>query len=177
MSPEVFNTVCVPLIGVGMTAMLAISTPDDEFNFYTELFEMINPLTGELFFYLIKIGLACQTCLESGNPCNHQLDKLPHWKPVERQLLINQLLSSNPDLANRETRGVVQSSKRPVFDQEHIAALGRAAMYSFNYSPSVLWLAIDPAGGGSQSDFAMATMAFEDCRELVTLHYITLALS
>ena len=36
MNPDVFRQVVVPLMGVGGTAILAISTPDDEFNYYSK---------------------------------------------------------------------------------------------------------------------------------------------
>ena len=97
-------------------------------------------------FYLISIGLACNTCLENGLQCGHKLDKLPHWKPVERQALINTLLQSNPDLADRETRGVVKSARRDVFEKQWIKALGERAPYVWEYNPNVLFMAIDPAG-------------------------------
>jgi hypothetical protein len=79
MDKAVFQAVCVPLLGVKDTALLAISTPDDEFNFYSELFEMKRP-DGETLFLLIPIGLACQDCMEEGLQCQHKLDKLPHCK-------------------------------------------------------------------------------------------------
>jgi len=39
--------------------------------------------------------------MENGVPCNHKLDKLPHWRPIERQALMNSILASNPDLVRK----------------------------------------------------------------------------
>jgi hypothetical protein len=122
-------------------------------------------------FYLISIGLACTACLEAGLACSHKLDKLPHWKPVERQALINTILANNPDLADRETRGVVKSSRRDMFEKAWVKKLADRPLYSFELKPSVIFIAIDPAGGGNMSDFAMATLAYENCRHVVILFY------
>jgi hypothetical protein len=146
MDKQVFFQVCVPLMGVKQTALLAISTPDDEFNFYSELFTLKRP-DGKDMFYIIKIGLACDDCIEAGlSPCNHLLSKLPHWKTHERQALIDSILSSNPDLADRETRGIVKSSRRDCYEKDWVRLFGERAPYVFEYRPNVLFMAIDPSG-------------------------------
>ncbi len=122
MDEAVFHSVCVPLLSVNHTALLAISTPDDEFNFYSELFNLKTP-TGESLFELLSIGLACETCMENGLVCNHKLDRLPAWKSVERQELVQSILGQNRDLADRETRGVVKSGRREVFEKPWIIDL------------------------------------------------------
>lgn len=138
----------------------------DRFNFYSELFELKRE-NGENLFFLIKIGLACQTCLDNGLQCKHRLDKLPHWKPVERQALINKILQSSPDLADRETRGVVKSSRRDWFEKAWIQSLRDRNPYVFEHNPHVLFMAVDPAGGGNQSDFALCTLGYENSRHVV----------
>jgi len=65
MDPKVFKTVVVPLFGVVNTAVLAISSPDDESNYYSELLEL-KTKDGESFFEIIRIGLACVSCLDAG---------------------------------------------------------------------------------------------------------------
>ena len=59
--------------------MLAISTPDDDQNFFSALFELKKP-DGENMFKTIRIGLSCASCLEAGLLCQHLVDKLPHCK-------------------------------------------------------------------------------------------------
>jgi hypothetical protein len=168
---HLFFTVCVPLMGVAHTAVLAISTPDEEMNYYSELFEMADPDTGKRVFYSIKIGLACDACLEKGAQCNHLMNKLPHWKPVERQALISKILASEPDLADREIRGVVKSSATRLFERQWILALQDRAPYVFEHSPSVIWTSIDPHGGGNKSNFGIGSLAYENARHVVTYHH------
>jgi hypothetical protein len=65
MDPKVFKTVVVPLFGVVNTAVLAISSPDDDQNYYSELLEL-KTKDGQSFFKVIKIGLACDRCVDAG---------------------------------------------------------------------------------------------------------------
>jgi hypothetical protein len=88
-------------------------------------------------------------------------------KPMERQALVQAVLAGNLSLANREIRGVVERSSRNLFERTWIAELGKRAPHDFQYQPNVLWMAIDPAGGGNCSDFAMATIGFEHARHIV----------
>lgn len=85
MSPQLFFQVVVPLIGVENTALLAISTPQDEFNYYTTLMELKNHLGAPLFDSL-KLGMQCMDCAKSGAACGHKLSMNPHWKPPDRTM-------------------------------------------------------------------------------------------
>jgi hypothetical protein len=78
MSPDLFFQVVVPLLGVKNTALLAISTPQDEFNYYTELMNMKDQF-GEGLFFTIKLGLICAKCAKTGEACNHRLNMNPHF--------------------------------------------------------------------------------------------------
>lgn len=55
-----------------------------------------------------------------------------------------------------------------MFEKPWIKALAERKPYEWTYSPSVLWMAVDPAGGGTQSDFAVATLGYESARHVVT---------
>jgi len=162
MDPAVFKVVCVPLLGIRHTALLAISTPDSEYNFFSELFQLRNE-EGEPFFHLISIGLACEACLEAGLVCMHKLDKLPHWKTTERQALIDAILATDAQLADTETRGVIKSSKREIFEKGWLAQLAARPLFEWENDPHVLWMGIDPAGKardwGGRRDRARADVA------------------
>lgn len=84
MNPELFFQVVVPLLGVKNTAVLAISTPQDEFNYYTELMALKDE-KGASLFYSIVLGLVCDACKKTGEACNHLLAMSPDWKVSARQ--------------------------------------------------------------------------------------------
>lgn len=62
---------------------------------------------------------------------------------------------------------MVRSNRRSCFEAEWIKQLGIRSLYEFDHKPSVLYVAIDPSGGGNQSDFGLTTIAFENCRNIV----------
>jgi hypothetical protein len=71
--------VVVPLLGVKDTALLGISTPSDEFNYYAEL----KDAHGERLFHDISLGMVCAACKASGAACNHlNAAMAPAWKPA-----------------------------------------------------------------------------------------------
>lgn len=77
-------------MGVANTAVLAISTPDDEFNHYSELMDL-KAADGQPMFYNIHIGLSCEACTEAGIPCPHNKAKLPAYVHIFYIFTINKL--------------------------------------------------------------------------------------
>jgi hypothetical protein len=90
-------------------------------------------------------------------------------KPSENQDKVAAILASDANLADRETRGVVTSNRIYLFDKSWINALYARPLYEFGLTPSLVWIAIDPSGGGNQSDFAMTSIAYDSCRHIVSL--------
>jgi hypothetical protein len=97
MSSEMFAKIVVPLFGVAKTAVLAISTPDDEFNYYTNLMD-IKLDGGKSLFKVIRIGGACDSCSSAGIKCTHSMLRLPIWKPLARQEKIDLIMKTMPEL-------------------------------------------------------------------------------
>ena len=154
MDKKVFFEVVVPLLGVKHTAVLAISTPDDEFNYYTQLLEL-----G--LFKVIKIGLTCEACEAMGLACTHKIRRLPHWKTMSRQQMIQRVMASDPELMVRETRGLVMSTKQFMIHKSFILQFHTRAPYQIKNKVQVLHMAIDPSGGGTASDYAVCTIGRE----------------
>ncbi len=170
MDPQVFYQVVTPLIGVDNTAVLAISTPDDEFNYYSELLEL-NDENGNPLFHCIKVGLQCQACIEANKVCIHLLRKLPPWKSEGRAARVDAIMSANKEQNMRENRGVVISSRRYAFQSEWIKAFRERPRHPFTAPVKVLHMAIDPSGGGSMSDYAIVTCAREQGRVIVSIQH------
>ena len=67
------------------TALIAISTPLDGLNFYSELFELKGP-TGESIFNTLRIGLSCERCkaMNKASECTHMKHLIPSWKSASK---------------------------------------------------------------------------------------------
>lgn len=68
MDLAVFYEVVVPLLEMGDSVLIMISTPVDSFNFYTELMELRDPATNERILHGYIEELICPKCKETEHP-------------------------------------------------------------------------------------------------------------
>jgi hypothetical protein len=156
--PELFFTVVVPLLGVEGTAVLAISTPGK--NYYSALMDLKDPDDEtKPFFKTIRIGLACDACLSSGKAeeCTHMSHLLPHWKSAERQRKMAKIMNDG-QLFMQENMGLIASGFDFVFKATLVDSM-LTTTHTWQTPPGVVYCAIDPSGGGAQSDYSMVTVA------------------
>jgi len=147
-------------------AVLAISTPDDEFNYYTELLEC-----G--LFETIKIGLVCGPCEQKGIACTHRKHKLPNWKSGENHDKVLKIMATQQSLAMRELGGIVITDKLFIF-RRNMKEFHSAPRYQFQHRCQVLHVSIDPSGGGSGSHYAIYTIAIENGIRIVSMLHMHL---
>ena len=77
----------MPILELTNTALLAISTPLDEFNYYSELF-LKKDENGEDFFKTIKAGRICDDCGRLPYDLMIKCDHVPdgaHWKSIHKK--------------------------------------------------------------------------------------------
>lgn len=173
---SIFNTVIVPLLGVKYTAVLAISTPDTEFNYYSALLEMKDPETGDTLFKTIRFELVCDRCKNSGDAvsCTHMDHKLPRWKSSKTQAKMAAILADDPELNARENKGIIITNTRFIFNAKMVRALLEAPRLPLAQGaatrPLSVTMCVDPSGGGSGSDYAVcSTMVLQDGSIVVSL--------
>lgn len=162
MPRELFEVVCVPLMGVRYTVTLGISTPDDENNYYSTLFN-IKLANGQPLFKVIPVGLSCDACREAGRAehCPHRANIMPMWKSEEGQELQKQLLSSGD--FRRESQGEIVATKEYAFVSEHVERLFKQKRVDIRGSSTngMIFLAVDPSGGSTKkSELAMVAGLF-----------------
>ena len=77
-------TLCrvAPLLCIGNTSFVAISTLTSDMNFYTKLISKLDPQTQLPVFKSIQIQLACQACIdaEKAHECVHLQHLIPRWQ-------------------------------------------------------------------------------------------------
>lgn len=161
-SPDVFKNAILPMLGVNHTACLAISTPsDDDNNLYTRMFQMKDD-KGNPLFYSIDVGLICKACLESGDDrakrCSHNSQRLPSWKSGSRMNRMKAILKNDMDAFARENLGAMISNSDYVFDRSAILRLDAREPHAVLRPPAFVHIAIDPAGGGTLSDYCIMSM-------------------
>jgi hypothetical protein len=148
LSEEVFGQVIIPLLEMDTTALIAISTPQDDLNFYSKMFEMKDK-KGEFFFNTMKIGLICAKCQKSKNPtaCTHMKDVVPPWKSADKLEMVKALYGVKKDLLARESMGLITNDQSSVFKMSWINSfLNRKVAVA--ETPKIIFTACDPSGGG-----------------------------
>lgn len=148
-----------PLLLIGNTSLIAISTLTSEINFYTRLLRMRDKVTGLPLFTSISVQLACRKCIEDGKAagCVHMLHLVPRWQSSDRHVKLKTIMQDRPDLIESELAGLAFDSNQQIFKTAHIETM-------FNQPPPVpvlneaVYTFIDPAAGGPQSDYAVLSV-------------------
>ena len=92
--PGFFYETVAPLLLIGNTSLLAISTLTSEINFYTRLLRMRDKVTGLPLFTSISVQLACRRCIEDGRAaaCVHMLHLVPRWQSSDRHVKLKTIM-------------------------------------------------------------------------------------
>lgn len=157
--PGFFYETVAPLLLIGNTSLIAISTLTSEINFYTRLLRMRDKVTGLPLFTSISVQLACRKCIEDGKAaeCVHMLHLVPRWQSSDRHVKLKTIMQDRPDLIESELSGLAFDSNQQIFKTAHIETM-------FNQTPpppvlnEAIYLFIDPAAGGPQSDYAILSV-------------------
>jgi hypothetical protein len=157
--PGFFYETVAPLLLIGNTSLIAISTLTSEINFYTRLLRMRDKVTGLPLFTSISVQLACKKCIEDGQPasCVHMLHLVPRWQSSDRHVKLKTVMQDRPDLIESELSGLAFDSNHQIFKSCDLDVM-------FSQRPprpvlnEAIFLFIDPAAGGPQSDYAILSV-------------------
>ncbi len=163
MSADMLRQVMVPLMAMTNFTLLAIATPDGSMdNHYNRLMELTND-SGEPLFKNIRVALCCPACVskyKNDVACPHREDLVPPWKSTARLKLVSQILSDDAELNARENMGLMVGDHKFFLSREIVEAFnGRPRETFVGYSVPFVFIGVDPSGAGSQSTFAMASVA------------------
>lgn len=148
-----------PLLIVGTTSLLAISTVTSEINFFTRLLRMRDKTTNLPLFSTLSVTLACAACREDGKAagCPHMLHLVPRWQSGDRHIKLKTVMQDRPDLIESELSGLAFDSLQQVFRSVDLDIM-------FTQLPPApitnepIHLFIDPAAGGPGSDYAILSV-------------------
>lgn len=87
-----------PLLCIGSTSFIAISTLTTSLNFYSKLISKQDPLTGLPMFKSVQIQLACQACIEAekAHECVHMNHLIPRWQDSDKHRRLKTIMSDRP---------------------------------------------------------------------------------
>lgn len=157
--PGFFYETVAPLLIVGTTTLIAISTLTSDINFYTRLMRLRDAVTGLPIFTCMSVELACPPCKKNGKAaeCKHLLHLVPRWQSSSRHERLKTIMSDRPDLIESELSGLAFDALHQCFKTEDIDMLFSMKPPEIQWNQSV-FIVIDPAAGGPTSDFAFVTI-------------------
>lgn len=73
-------------------------------SFYTRLFKIKDPTTGQPVFSQLQVTLVCDQCKEDGlaAQCKHMLHLVPQWQSSARHERLKEVMADRPDLIQSE---------------------------------------------------------------------------
>jgi hypothetical protein len=165
-----FYETVAPLLLIGNTSLIAISTLPSEINFYTRLMRMRDKVTGAPLFTCLKVQLSCRKCIDDGkaHECQHMLHLVPRWQSSDRHIKLKTIMEDRPDLIQSELSGLAFDSCQQIFKGSHLEIM-------FNQPPPTpvlnesVFVFIDPAAGGPNSDYAILSVTRQ--KGLVTVRF------
>lgn len=154
-----FYETVAPILSVGNASLVAISTLTSEINFYTRLIKMVDPATDRPLFTTRCIELCCEKCKEDGkaHECVHMLHLVPSWQSQERHRKLKIMMQDRPDLIQSELAGLAFDSLQQVFRKSDVEIMFAAPAVELANNTTI-WLVVDPAAGGPQSDYAVVSI-------------------
>ena len=166
-----YKTVIVPILAAN-ASFIGITTLGTETNFVNRLFDLKNA-AGEPVFNTVKIEQVCNNCLRLGveSSCTHKMNEIPPWQSQQRHKDIKLILGDDEETFLRETRGVQSNSAMTqVFTKEDVKAF-RNRIHPAGIAQPTLFIAVDPAAGGSGSKFAVVSCFFYESRMIVSFSF------
>ena len=159
MDPGFFYETVAPLLIVGTTSLLAISTLTSEINFYSRLLRMRDKVTNLPLFSVLSVTLACAKCREDGKAadCAHMLHLVPRWQSGDRHVKLKTVMQDRPDLIESELSGLAFDSLQQVFRSVDLDIMFTQSPPQWNTNDAI-HIFIDPAAGGPGSDYAVLSV-------------------
>lgn len=156
-----FYETVAPLLCIGTTSFVAISTLTSDMNFYTKLISKTDPLTNLPVFKSIQIQLACQACIdaEKAHECVHMQHLIPRWQDGEKHRRLKTIMSDRPDLINSELGGIAAAGTEQCFKTVYLDRMFAPGTTVDVVTGQDFFVSVDPMAGGERSDFAVVSFA------------------
>ena len=171
MSMDVFYEIVTPLLEMQTTSLIAISTPQDSTNFYSELFELKDKQGNELF-NTIKVSLICDKCMEADHPesCTHRTHLLPPWKSKAKLAMVREIYGEQTALLQRESLGAITQDSSSVFPEQEVELVFQKTLGEPpTLIPKTVYISCDPTGGGSSRMCLVAFIIFGASAHIVRI--------
>jgi len=172
-STALFFETILPLLEVKKTALLAISTPLENQNYYSKLLTLSDPETGDTFFNVIRVGMVCDECKKLEYiemiKCNHNVKEIPPWKSTKRHDRYARLYEGQEALGLRENAGIITDDGIPAFDPDDVNRMFTLEPFTIYSKPDFMFLVADQCAAGPSKTALMSGFRYEGTTVVVSL--------
>lgn len=169
--PDVLDKLVIPLMIMVNFVVIGISSAGDNENYYSRLLDLKDE-DGKNVFVVITKNTACKACIAAGiaSRCEHKKLMLPSWHSAKQRDVMKRMLGdSGAADFERENMGVVTSSNSTFVFRDFLDNYKKAPVYELRSVCKLIWIALDPHGGGASSHYAAVAITVE--RGLVVVGY------
>lgn len=165
LNESIFTEVVAPILGNKNVALLAISTPENTRGNYYENLLSAKTNEGKPLFRVIDLAAACRDCIKArkAGSCTHKLHVFPPWRPISQLARMQQMSGADDATFAQEFFGARMTNDIMLVDEKWIETL-KSQVNFVTRKPfyPVVFTAIDPAGGGKPSDYAVTSVCIDD---------------
>lgn len=132
------------------TALLCLSSPADDSNYYSSLLGLKKD-NGDTFFNVVNCFQICEPCQKLDREkqilCTHVKNTAP-WLSSSKIRDLKALYKTNPEDAIREFGGMVMSDHLPALRKEEVEKAFAQERVVTLAPPKYIFTSCDPCGGG-----------------------------
>lgn len=170
--PNLFYKTIAPILQLKNTSLLALSSPEGNENYYSQLVNLEDGY-GKPWFKVINKKFVCTECMKGDRAkqlsCDH-VPKTEHWISEEKSDRLKTLYGHMEGVGLRELQGMVVSDYTPAFDARDIAAVFDNTRVITTHAPGIIYIALDPTQGGP-SKLAITSCFFDQAQNCVVSVY------
>ena len=160
--PNLFYKTIVPILQLKNTSLLALSSPEGNENYYSQLLNLKDE-HGRPWFKVVDKKMICAECQKGDRAkqlaCDH-IKKTEEWLSNRKFERLKALYSNAQGTALQELAGMVVSEYTPCFNMDDIEACFTAKPVITLSAPGIIYISADPSGGGP-SHLALAAGYFD----------------
>lgn len=167
MDEEFWRTVIVPLFMTG-ASFIGITTLEKPGNWVGILIDIVRD-DGTHLIETVALTFSCEECKNAGlaSKCTHAEFDRPRWQDPQTLKDIELMNIGNKDDYNREALGInTDSTTARIYDKNAIEDMYRS-VYNPDQDYQTVIVAVDPAGRGTGSRFAIVSAVFTSEKMLV----------
>lgn len=162
MDLRIWYEVILPLLEVLGTALICITTPQERFNFFSDVLALRNA-KGQPLLRQLRISQSCKACSNAGtaSTCMHPAANRPQWKPDQHLNKVSALYGANRGHFEREIMGMISSDDNAVFRPEKLDRWfkKRQPYIEPHEFIDTVYMCFDPNGGFSADSASSAGSA------------------